>query len=270
MRKQRSDILNKKGRVLKELKVDDYAKIYAPASHDEAVRRGRKAKRIYPFRGPLWIVEKPTASTVVLEDMTPAKRRFRRHISNIRRWLGPLPEPQAIQDLQSADYHGPPPPVGTEDIAVNGFIIASWEDGTTNDVALAKVTNIDDSEITIWCYGATCRNQINANFKPVYTSRRKKKVRKRGRKRKRDSQNKFQSADSTQNCSNDNDNDFTEFVHIGKPQCKASPFIWSIPINDAPVLVKATGININAAGCLTSDSKVKVRALSPKHIRRFR
>ena len=123
------------------------------------------------------------------------------------------------------------------------------------------MTNIDDSEITIWCYGATQANQINAKFKPVYTSKKKLKTRKRKR--------ACAAAAATDNLRADNDK-YVEVVHMGKPREKAEPFIWAIPIADAPALVKATGIELDEAGRLTPHARSKTRALRPMQIRRFR
>ena len=41
-RKLTADVLNKEGRKLRELKVGDHVKIFAPPGHNKAVRRNRK------------------------------------------------------------------------------------------------------------------------------------------------------------------------------------------------------------------------------------
>ena len=92
MRAERADRLNKRGRVLKALVVGDHVKIHMPPGASEAEARGRKAKHLTQFRGPLRIVDKPTSMTFVLQDHYNSKRRYRRHISNVRRWIGPLPD----------------------------------------------------------------------------------------------------------------------------------------------------------------------------------
>ena len=68
MRAERADRLNKRGRVLKALVVGDHVKIYMPPGASEAEARGRKAKHLTQFRGPLRIVDKPTSTTFVLQD----------------------------------------------------------------------------------------------------------------------------------------------------------------------------------------------------------
>ena len=118
MRRVNAAKLNEQGRVLKNLPVGKYVKIYAPPSHDEAVKRSRKQKHIAQFRGPLKIIERPTPTTFVLSDYFDEKRRFRRHISNVRRWVGPLPS-------KTDKKNGIPPPVGTEDITTNSFIVVT-------------------------------------------------------------------------------------------------------------------------------------------------
>ena len=68
----------------------------------------------------------------------------------------------------------------------------------------------------------------------------------------------------------DDNGKYIEVAHMGKPRKKAEPFIWAIPIVDAPALVKATGIELDEAGRLTPHARSKTRALRPMQIRRFR
>ena len=228
MRTRRSTALNKKGRVLRALDIGDHVKIYAPPGHEEALRRKRKAKHMFQFRGPLRIVDKPTPSTFVLEDRTPAKKRYRRHISNLRRWIGPLPDVTAPQDQ--------PVPIGQEDIEVGDFIATAWDDAST-DVAIAKVTDVDDSEIRVWCWGSTAKNQMKARFKPVYTSIDKNK---------------------------------RETVHLGKPRVAAMPFTWGVPLKDVTEDVRATALTMQANGALTATAQKKMRAIQGARIHRFK
>ena len=229
MRAERAAALNKRGRVLKPLEVGNYVKIYAPPSHEEALRRKRKAKHIHQFRGPLKILSKPSATTLVLGDHHNPKRHYRRHISNVRRWIGPLPDPAV------ASAAGVPPPLGTEDIEVDSFIVAT-DTATSNDLYLLRVSDIDDSEIRVWCHGSGSANQDTAKFKPVYTSSKNGK----------------------------------ETVHLGKPrEAGAAPFTWAIPIAAVTDLVRLTGIALLASGVLTADSRTRVQKLRPATLHRF-
>ena len=62
-----------------------------PPSHEEAQTRKRKAKHIVQFIGPLKIVGKPSETTFKLASHFNSKKILHRHISNIRRWNGPIP-----------------------------------------------------------------------------------------------------------------------------------------------------------------------------------
>ena len=91
MREKRAETLNKHGRSLRSLQVGDFVKIFMPPGHDEALRRQRKAKHIVQFRGPLRVDEKLSTSTFLLSCYFNPERKFKRHLTNIRRWVGPLP-----------------------------------------------------------------------------------------------------------------------------------------------------------------------------------
>ena len=55
----------------------------------------------------------------------------------MRRWVGPLPS-------KTDKKNGIPPPVGTEDITANSFIVVT-DTPDDNDMFLCKVNSIDDS-----------------------------------------------------------------------------------------------------------------------------
>ena len=234
MRRATAEHLNKTGRLLKQLKVGSYVKIYAPPSHEEAVRRKRKQKHICQFRGPLKIIERPSKTTFVLSDYFDEKRLYRRHISNVRRWLGPLPS-------KTDKTHGITPPVGTEDINVDGFII-TIDEPDDDDMFLCKVMSIDDSQITVWGYGSCSKNQLKASFKPVYTSTKLKTGQ--------------------------------EAIHIGKPRklkthSAPTPWTWTIATAEIADLVKATDIVVSKAGKFNKKTRALIKALKPCMLHRF-
>ena len=85
MRQLRAAVLNKHGRVLKHLKIEDLVKIYVPPNHGEAVRRRRKAKHICQWRGPLRIIKRISNTTFELASYFNPNKTFRRHLTNVCR-----------------------------------------------------------------------------------------------------------------------------------------------------------------------------------------
>ena len=108
MQKVRALILNKRERALKKLNKGDFVKNYVPPSHEEAQTRKRKAKRILQFRGPLNIVEKPSDTTFKLASQFNSKKNFRRHISNMSRWNGPIPDKRSRPYRLTREFPNPP------------------------------------------------------------------------------------------------------------------------------------------------------------------
>ena len=162
MRQVRSEHLNDHGRPLKPFMVGDHVKMYMPPSHEEAQRRKRKAKHIVQFRGPLRIEKVLSSSTYELKSFFPPHRVFRRHLSTIRQWIGPLPH-------ISANVHGfAVPSTGTSDIQVGTFLVYR-EPPLVNDLYLAKVSEVVEDHILLWGWGSSQRNQLTATFKPMYT-----------------------------------------------------------------------------------------------------
>ena len=159
MREERATYLNSRGRVLRELRVGDFVKIFMPAGHEEAVARQRKQKHIRPFRGPLEIIEKPSATTLELRCYFNPARTYMRHISNVRRWVGPLPPKEATS-------LGVPPPM-TADVEVGDFLFYRDADGAST-FYLVKVVAITDEAFTVHCWGSSSANAATAAYKPIY------------------------------------------------------------------------------------------------------
>ena len=83
---------------------------------------------------------------------------FRRHLSNIRRWRGPLPS-------ASADDDGILPLVLDVEVGEFAFV----RDAPSAKVLyLAKVISVDDNTITINAWGSTNRNHVTGKYLPVY------------------------------------------------------------------------------------------------------
>ena len=158
MRARRAMVLNKRGRVLKALKVNDYVKIYVPPSHAEAVRRRRKAKHICQWRGPLKITEKLSNTTFKLSSHLNPSKTFKRHLMNVRKWLGPLPDPQTA----STDAMMPM----TSDIEPGQFVFARDSD-SSNMLYLARVASVDDLGVEVHAWGTSSKNHIESQYRPV-------------------------------------------------------------------------------------------------------
>ena len=90
-RKLTADVLNKEGRKLRELNVGDHVKIFAPPGHKEAVRRNRKQKHMHSWKGPMRITAKVSGTVYALANKYNEKQTYERHLVNIRRWIGPVP-----------------------------------------------------------------------------------------------------------------------------------------------------------------------------------
>ena len=159
MRERRAATLNKRGRKLRELQVGDYVKMYIPPGHVEAVRRKRKAKHIVQFRGPLRIDERPSGTTMVLSCYFNPKNKFRRNITNVRRWNGPLPSKDAVNMAA--------PPCTFHDIEEGDFMFVR-EDNLAKKMDLTCVDEIDNENITVRCFGTTGKSPASAVFTPVW------------------------------------------------------------------------------------------------------
>jgi len=157
MRKLRADILNKRGRLLKPIKVGDHVKNYVPPSHGEAVHRRRKAKHICQWRGPLVVTRKLSNTTFELVSYFNETKTFRRHISNIRRWRGPLPAANDDENLILPFV---------SDVEVGEFILVI-DSPTALVVYLARVTSVDDTTIGLSAWGSTNLKQHTSVFRPV-------------------------------------------------------------------------------------------------------
>jgi len=158
MRQLRAAVLNKHGCVLKRLKIGDLVKIYVPPSHGEAVRRHHKVKHICQWRGPLRIVKRLSETTFELASYFNPNKRFRRHLTNVRRWLGPVPANATSSDNSIVPLISD---VKTGEIA---FAI----DSTTSTVMyLVRVTSADETAVNVHAWGTTSKNHLTGKYKPV-------------------------------------------------------------------------------------------------------
>jgi len=159
MRAQRRDMLNRHGRLLRNLDVGQHVKIFMPPAQGEVKRRGRKKKHLLRWKGPLEIVARPGNTTFKLRSV--AGKIYMRHLANVRPWRGPLPSGNTATELTL-------PPSDVENIVPGEFVFASDVPGA--DVYhLLKIKEATDLDITAQVYGTAGKNYHTAKYTPVYT-----------------------------------------------------------------------------------------------------
>jgi len=153
-----ADLLNREGRKLRDLKIGDHVKIFAPPGHKEAVERRRKQKHMHSWKGPMRITDKISGTLFALANEYNDKQTYNRHLVNIRRWLGPVPKtaPTIIA------------PHASGDIEV-GSIVAVQDEPTSTKLDIARVTSITDETVTVACYGTRSKVLRKAKLYEVYT-----------------------------------------------------------------------------------------------------
>ena len=132
-----------------------------PPGHDEAPRRQRKAKHIAQFRGPLRVDEKLSTSTFLLSCYFNPERKFKRHLTNIRRWIGPLPS-------RDENANGVPP-ASHDDVAVGDFLFVRGSNAPADKrIDLIRVSECDHETLKVRGYGRTGPNPSSCSFRPVF------------------------------------------------------------------------------------------------------
>ena len=84
-------------------------------------------------------------------------KTFRRHVSNIRRWRGPLPDVNTDENLMLPFV---------SDVEEGEFVLVR-DSPSARIVYLARVNAVDDNIIDVSAWGSTKKNQACAKFKPV-------------------------------------------------------------------------------------------------------
>ena len=81
-----------------------------------------------------------------------------RHLINVRRWLGPLPNPLTV----SVDAMMPL----TSDIEEGQFVFAR-DTSESKTLYLCCVTSADDVSIGLHAWGSTSKNHFDTAYRPV-------------------------------------------------------------------------------------------------------
>ena len=141
--------LNESGRALRELKVGDYVKIYAPPSQGVAKRRDRKVKHLMQWRGPMLITAKPSSTHFHLSSVKSPGQTYERHITNVRRWVGEetVTEDSTEALVLPAEEAGEAP---TYDV---GDMVFAREDVGNASVDLGKVVSTTEGNLVLHCWG---------------------------------------------------------------------------------------------------------------------
>jgi len=95
-----------------------------------------------------------------LENKYRPGKTYERHITNLRRWVGPIPENEPLTTRGA--------PSGMADIEV-GDIVAARDTPTAPKVDIAEVTAMTDELVTLDCYGTRNGEPGKAKFHPVFT-----------------------------------------------------------------------------------------------------
>ena len=143
---------------MRELNVGDHVKIFAPPGNKEAVRRNRKQKHMHSWKGPRHIEEKIPGTVFALANKYNDKQTYERHLVNIRRWMGPIPDKAPLKVI----------PQTSGDIEV-GTIIAVRDEPTSKKLDIARIVSITDETVKVSCFGTRSKKLRKAKFYEVYT-----------------------------------------------------------------------------------------------------
>ena len=91
------------------------------------------------------ITSKLSKTQFVLENHFKPGRTYKRNISNLRRWVGPIPDADSRVAQEATDE-------GMADIEVGDFVMAR-DNVPTTKVDSAEVAAITDQGIELLCYG---------------------------------------------------------------------------------------------------------------------
>ena len=102
------------------MKVGDHVKILVLPNHQEAIRRGRHAKHIYSWRGPMRI-KTIKGTKYSLKYPYDNNMKFERHLPNIRKWNSPITEQDNTAVAAAAPYEA------LGDVEIGDFVFAKDE-----------------------------------------------------------------------------------------------------------------------------------------------
>jgi hypothetical protein len=110
----------------------------------------------------------------------------------------------------------------------SGEMVLARDDDTSMELDVCKITHVTDTVLTLHCWETTNKNPAKASYKPAF-------IDKHGR------------------------------TLLRKPsgRMKASPFLWDISIEDAPVLIPVRGIRMRKGGQLTVESLAALAKVRP-------
>jgi hypothetical protein len=129
-----------------------------PPSHGEAMRCCHKAKYICQWRSPLRIIKRLSNTTFELASYFNPNKTFRRHLTNVRRWRGPVPATATSSDNSIIPL--------TFDVETGEFSFVI--DSTTSTVMyLVRVTSVDETAVHVHAWGTTSKNHLTAKYRPV-------------------------------------------------------------------------------------------------------
>jgi len=162
-RTKNAEHLNSFGRKLRELKVGDEVKIFAPPGHAEAVRRMRKQKHIDQWKGPMRIISKKSKTQFVVESKTG--EIYERSITNIRAWRSGSKTTAQAKAAAPTEEPNPLPTFRA------GEMVLAREEENANELDVCKITNVTNENVTLHCWGTTGRQQAKAKYTPVFINK---------------------------------------------------------------------------------------------------
>jgi hypothetical protein len=107
-------------------------------------------------------------------------------------------------------------------------MVLARDDDTAMELDVCKITHMTDTVLTLHCWGTTSKNPAKTSYKPAF-------IDKHGR------------------------------ILLRKPsgRMKASPFLWDILTEDAPVLFPVRGICLEKGGQLSVESLAALAKVRP-------
>lgn len=166
-KQEAADAANERGRGKpRKYQNGDRVSFFIPPTHDETVRRGRKAKHLLAYRGPAIICKIVSPTTY---ELSYKSRQYSRATAELRPYHGQWPPAAAVGTAEP--IHEPDENNDQRTIKIGKYVAFRESDANScRRYHVGKVVRVENDEFVLQTHATSTKNPRTAKWKAVYLS----------------------------------------------------------------------------------------------------